>query len=248
MEQKTLELKLKEGTNEIITRQGDAQELPPLFPNGTKISGTIKTPREHLSKPSNWLTHSKTDIKDTPLNNSYLLVNREKMTIEFIEDYGYPWSCTYKGTLQFDERFKKFSINENKSYTAFELADLIKMNRSLFETKDKAMVLVSELRKFKAKIDKDVEAHTDDRANKKVLLAQAVETNLPENFKLVLPIFKGEDKKAFEVEITIDATDLSCRLVSPEVNDYVEETRDSIINIEVEEIKQLHPTLRIFEV
>lgn len=248
MENQNIELKLQEGVTELVTREGKAQELPPMFSKPTKIEGIISTAREHLTNPSKWLTKAMSNTNDNPLANSYLQVNREKMSITFVEDEGYPWTSTYKGSLEFDERFKRFCINKNESYTPFELADLIKMNRSFFETKDKAMLLVSQLRKFEAKVNKDIEAHTDDRANRKVLLAQAVETNLPESFKLHLPIFKGKEKMVIEVEITIDATDLSCRLISPEVNDYIEETRDTIIDEELKQINELHASLRIFEV
>lgn len=248
MKEQNIELKVKEGVAELVTRTGEAQVLPPLFSKGVEINGIISTPKEHLTNPSNWLTKALSNTDDNPLSNSFLEVDREKMTIKFVEDFGYPWTSKYTGSLEFDERFERFNINKNQSYTSFELADLIKMNRSLFETKDKAMVLVSQLRKFKAKIDKDVESETDDRANKKMLIAQAVETNLPENFKLILPIFKGQNSITIEVEIGIDAQDLSCRLISPEVNDYIQDIRDNIINSEVDAIKKLHPTLRIFEV
>ena len=243
-----IEIKSENGIMEIVSREGKAVELAPLFPKGNEIKGTIGLPSEHLGKSPKSLVKTKDGETDAPLANSYVKIDRENMSIEYVEDSGYPWTNTYIGVLEFDERFKRFTINDGTSYTPFELSELIKMNRSFFETKDKAMKLVSQLRKFKAKVDKQVESEQDERANKKMLYAQAVETNIPEGFKLTLPIFKGEKPEKFEVEISIDANDLSCRLVSPEANDIVESTRDNIITGEIDKIQGLHPELRIFEV
>lgn len=112
----------------------------------------------------------------------------------------------------------------------------------------KPMRLVSELMGFEAKINKEVEAKADERANRRVLLAQTVTTNLPESFKMKIPIFKGQPEQIIEVEIGIDPVDLSCLLVSPEANDIITEVKNSIIDEQLAEISKLHPSLRIFEV
>src|SRR5690606_9546607 len=109
------------------------------------------------------------------------------------------------------------------TYTALQLADKIRMNRSFFENKSDAMRLVSELREFEAKVNKEVESKADGRANRRVLLAQTVTTNVPESFRMNVPVFKGLGKVAIEVEIGIDPYDLSCRLISPGANDHIHE-------------------------
>lgn len=261
-ENQQINLHVKEGTNEVIIRHGEAEPIVP-FRGTVEITGNLSVPRIHLTNPSKWLTKKAVDlgplytkeqlaeeksVSDSPLHWSYLRVNRDKGLIEFIEDAGNPWEARFAGSLQFDPRFKKFKINTGESWTTLDLANFIKMNRSQFETKDKAMLLVSELRNFKAKIDKEIENAADERGNKKILIAQAVESNIPESFNIKVPVFKGYPEQTLEVEISIDPNDLSCSLVSPEVNDYVESTKDDLINAELAEIRDLHPTLRIFEV
>ena len=110
------------------------------------------------------------------------------------------------------------------------------------------MELVSDLMSFKAKIDKEVEDTKDTRANMTKRLHQAVETNIPESFKLEIPVFVGEDPEIFEVEINIDASTLNCTLVSPDVMDIIRNTRDTIIDNEIAKINEIVPDLLIINV
>lgn len=235
--------------DEVIIRHGEAPEAIP-FREGTSISGTIGVAATHLANHSKNLTDGATydSAEDNPLAFSYLEVNRDARTVIFIEDAGMPWESKYKGQLKLDPKFEKFQINTGNSRTPQELSDLFKMNRTLFETKDKAMTLVSKLRNFTAKIDSALEDLDDRRGNRTMLKKQAVQSNLPESFHLEIPIFKGESPARIEIEIEIDAGDLSCRLVSPEANDHIEETADSLIDAELSAIMELHPTLRVFEI
>ncbi|WP_162984861.1 hypothetical protein [Mesonia aquimarina] len=246
MKDQKINVSVENGVKELIIRHGEAEKLPAIRKPAV-IEGTISVPRIHLENPSNWLT-DKVENGDNVLAFSRIEINREKKSIEFIEDEGREWESHFLGVLEFTEIFEKFGINSDKSYTSLELGEFIKMNRSHFETRDKAMKLVNELRKFKAKVDKDIENADDGRGNRKILLAQAVDSNIPESFKITIPIFKGQPKQTLDVEISIDAGDLSCRLISPEANDYVEQMRDKLIDAEIEQIRELHPTLRIFEV
>jgi len=252
-ENQQINLHVKEGQNEVIILHGEAAPAEP-FRKSVKVSGTLDVPRIHLMNPPKWLTNKlspeniKEENRDSPMQWSHVEVNRESGSIKYIEDAGSLWESTFTGTLSVDPRFEKFGINSGKSYTTLELSNFIKMNRTFFETKDKAMLLVSDLRKFKAKVDKDVENQADDRGNRRILLAQAVESNIPESFKIYIPVFKGYPAQILEIEISIDPGDLSCSLISPEAADYIEETKDALIDVELEEIAELHPTLRIFEV
>jgi hypothetical protein len=110
------------------------------------------------------------------------------------------------------------------------------------------MKLVSDLRSFKAKVDKQIEQTKDDRANYNIKKIQAVESNLPEAFDLVIPIFKGQTSVKVTIEISIDPNTLDCTLISPVVNDIVNELRDKLIDDEIELIKVLTPDIAIIEI
>lgn len=245
------EIKVNVNTNndEVTVRAGEAEPVVP-FRKALTLSGNIDIAFRYLKNAPTWFSFIGKDhsYSDSPLQYSELIVNREKGTIDLIVDRGNPWESKYNGALVMSDIFELFGVNSGKSYTTFELADLIKMNRSYLETTDRAMVLVSVLRNFKATVDKQVELSDDARGNKRALIGQIVDSNIPEAFKLNLPIFKGFDPIEFEVEININAGDLSCTLISPSVNDYINENKSDLIDAQLAAIFEIYPTLKVFEV
>lgn len=243
-----IKLNVTTDNNEVIIRTGDAEPVIPRR-KSVEIKGNLNTPLNYLKHPPKWFKDGEDNtIADSPFQFSNLKVDRDKMSITLVVDEGSEWESVYKGSLEFGDIYKRFGINSNKSFTTHELAELIKMHRSYFETKDIAMKLVSELRNFKAKVDKQIEDADDMRGNKRVLYQQAVDSNIPNDFKLNIPVFKGYESQHLELEISIDASDFSCRLISPEASDYVNELKNGLIDEQVAQIKELNETLKVFEV
>lgn len=250
-----LEIKAGDGTHEIVVRTGEAPENFKTR-DGISITGTIGVPLAHLEKKSLTICGSESisEIEtlqpgeNNVINESYLKVNREAMILEFVEFAGKAHQSNYAGKLEFTAEILDFGINNpGKQYKPIRLAEKIKMNQARFESKSIALSLVSELVNFEAKVEQDIADKDDGRANTKMLRAQSVKTNIPEGFNMKLPVFKGGDEVTFLVEIYIDPYELTCSLVSPELNSYTIENRDRIIDGQLDEIKKLHPDLRIFE-
>lgn len=197
-----------------------------------------------LDSPSRWL--SKRNEKHDPLS-THVLVDREKMTIELVTEERDHFRNSIIGRLEYHPAFIKFGINAGSYITTHEMADKIKMNRSFFESKSEAMALVSTLKGFKAKVDTEIEKKNDNRGNIKALVQQTVSSNLPESFKMVLPIFKGQGKKTIEVEVYIEADEFKCTLISPEANEEMEILRDSAINKVLEDISIIDSSIVIIE-
>ena len=240
--------------SDVVIRTGEAK---PNFKirKPIEIVGNIDVPAQHLMKQTstqileNMEQNFSIECIDDVIDESYLLVNRDDISITFVENAGKDHQSTYKGQLRFSPDFLKFGINDMaKQYAPIELSNLLNMNRSFFESKAIAMQLVGTLRNFEAKIDKDIETKGDSRANRRVLRAQAVTTNLPESFELILPIFKGQERTGITVEIDIDPDTLNCRLVCPSVNDYMNEVKNDVIDEQLDVIREAHPNLRIFEI
>lgn len=222
--------------NEIIIREGEASA--PIEPIKLDIKGTINS-------PFNWLEKKISALK---VIDSNILVNKNAGTITLTVSEKSPVFDTVKGSLELHPDFVKFGINSGNQIGAHELAEKIKMWRSCFLDKETAMKLVKNLRNFQAKVNKELEAFKDDRANYALKRSQIVETNLPESFILVVPIFKGQERQNIEVEINIDADKLTCSLISPAANDYIATFKEVIINEQIEKIKLLVPDLVIIEV
>jgi hypothetical protein len=226
---------LPAGVGEIVIREGKAVELKE--PVKVKIQGTIDS-------AARWLETRFDCIKE---KTCHVIVNREQLTIALQCNENNHYGTLVVGSLTLSPEYKRFGINEGEYITNFEMAELIKMNRSFFENKSVAMKLVTDLQNFKAKVDKEIEQSNNNRGDRRILINQAVEHNLPEAFTLILPIFKGTAKQTIAVEVYVNPSDFSCTLVSPEANDLVEEMRDREIDAVLERIKERCPDIVIIE-
>ena len=224
------------GVREIIIREGHA--LPAKEPERVNIGGTIEA-------PARWAENRKSII---PQLGSHMTVDRQNMRIELVEDERSPYSNILVGTMTLSDKFKEFGINGGTYITNFEMANLFKMNRSFFETKAVCMELVSKLKNLKANVNRQIEASTNDRGNRRELMDQVVQHNIPESFKLTLPIFNGTDPQEIEVEINVDADDLSCTLISPHAKDLIEQMRNEKIDDVIKRVKAACPDIVIIEV
>ena len=232
--EKLTELNTEEG-QETIIRFGDA--LPLKEPKAVSISGTIDA-------PARWVEKRKDDIVSA---DAHVLVDRDRMTITLNIDENSAYMDQIVGTLTLSTEMQEFGINTGEYMSCFDMADRIKQLRTYFETQQEAMKLVTELRSFKAKIDKEMELSDDKRGNQKIMRAQKVESNLPKSFKVNMPIFKGTEKRTFEVEVEINPNDLSCTLVSPEAHDFVVQQRDDQMNAVLGRIGDAAPNIVIIE-
>ena len=226
---------LPQGCGEIIIREGKAVEV--REPVKVNITGTIDA-------PARWLETRFDCLKE---KTCYVIVNREGMTITLRCNENNHYGTVIMGVLEISPEIRKFRINEGHYITNFEMAELFKMNRSHFENKQEAMRIVSELQNFKAKVDKELENSNNNRGDRRMLVSQAVEHNLPEAFNLVLPIFKGTPKQTIQVEVYVNPSDFTCTLVSPEANDLIEEMRDTEMDAVIERIKERCPNIVIIE-
>ena len=220
----------------IEIRTGEA--LKPQEPRTNSILGVIDTPFRWLQKRNDVINQKECNVQvDRDGMNIFLSVNEHSHYDDLIT-----------GRLLLSEEFKKFGINEGKYITGLELSDLIRMNRSCFESKTKAMELVTIMRNFKATVTTQIEASDDKKGNTAQLRRQTVEGNQPPSFTLCIPIFKGQPKQTFTVEIDIDPDTLQGTLVSPDAQDMIVENRDRLIDDVLSKIADLCPEIPIIEI
>lgn len=225
----------KSGRN-ITLRTGNALEQKE--PRTVYITGVIDSPLRWLEK--------RKDIIDQKQCN--IVVNRDDMDINLImKEHDY-YADRIEGRLLISTEFKKFGINSGEYTTGLQLSDLIRMNRSCFEDKKKAMELVTIMRNFKATVTTQLEMSDDKKGNTAQLRRQTVEGNQPPAFELCIPIFKGQPKVKFTVEIDIDPDTLQATLVSPDAQDMIAETRDSVMDNVLTQIQAICPEIPIIEV
>ena len=142
---------------EVVYRLGDAaqaqQPLATKAPEKISVSGTISTPYEWLSKRIDTVDQKRANV----------VVNREKMTIQLtVNEDDYYNKNTFTGTVEVSETFEKFGINDGeKGWIPAKLGQFLRLNRGLFEDKEKCMVLVSNLKNFNAKAKAEIEKQRD---------------------------------------------------------------------------------------
>ena len=221
---------------ECVIRFGEA--LKPQEPRTINIMGVIDTPLKWLEKRSEIIDHTQCEISFC----------RESMCINLCVNEHDHYMDIVGGRLLISPEFKKFRINEGEYVTGLQLSDLIRMNRSYFEDKTKAMELVTIMRNFKATVTKDIETNDDKKGNRMAYVRQVIEGNQPPSFDLCIPIFKGQPKQTFTVEIDIDPDTLQATLVSPDAQDMIAEQRDKLMDEVLDGIKELCPEIPIIEV
>lgn len=231
---------------EIILREGfaaKAQEvLPTKAPESISVIGVISTPFDWLQK--------RVDTIDQ--KNANIEVNREKMSIKLtINETDSYHKNTISGTVQLSEVFAKFGINdERRAWEPAKLGQFLRLNRGVFEDREKCMLMVSNLKNFTAKAKSEIQKMKDPSGSTADVYKSQVESNLPKIFSICLSIFKGTPKERIEVEFDHYLSDgnVYLQLVSPGANEMVEQYRDSCIDTVLESIREIAPDIAILEV
>lgn len=255
---------------EIIYREDEPakhfEPRPAKMPDAVDISGTISTVQEYLSKRKELIN----------INNCRLTVNRDKAKITLIinehnsrpalpehkettmnaEDLGISFApkSTVEGHIEYTEAYSKLHVNDDTWWNPLKLSKFLRLNRVIFGEKGKqdGMALVSTLKNIKAKISSEYDKKTElhGQISKTDYFSQEVSHNLLEKFVVEIAIFKGAPKERYEIEIDADIIDgeIQLQLLSPAINENVENACDTLIDAELAKIKQLCPNLVIVEV
>lgn len=237
MDIKDIKVTVEGEVNHLDIRQGKLPEV--------HVPGKIEVKNHVISSAKEFL--SKKGVNEEYISDSYILYSVQNRYLSLNYNSRAVNPDYVHGVLKLHPDLEKFEINSGRTYSTMQLAEFIRMSRHFFETRDTAMKLVNELRNFVAKVEKEVERADDKRANSRILLAQKVVSNIPTEFTLLLPIFIGSDKVPVKVEIDINANDLSCSLVSPDLKELIDTESKAIIDDQLEGIKELYPELKIFQ-
>lgn len=221
---------------ELIVRHGVA--LEPVRPIQFTLNGQIESPLIFIEQRKDEFDHKK----------SHIVVDSDNLLIALVLEENSPLGTQITGKVELSDIFKKFGVNTGKEWDPEDLSDFIRMHRSYFENKTEAAELVTLLRNFKAKVEKDIEESNDKRGNVTSLRRQAVQSNLPPSITLHLPIFKGGEKEKVVCEVDINPNSLACQLISPDAEEIKQTTVDQKIANVVAEIEKIAPGIAIFYV
>lgn len=231
---------------EVILREGAAAKAPEVLPTkapeSISVAGVISTPFDWLEKRLDTIEQKTAHIK----------VDREAMTIALtVNETDAYTKNTITGKVQLSEVFEKFGINDDKkAWAPGKLGQFLRLNRGVFEDKEKCMVMVSNLKNFIANAKSEIQKQRDPSGSMAEVYKCQVESNLPKSFSVCLSVFKGTPKERIEVEFDHYLSDgeVYLQLVSPGANEVVEAYRDSCIDQVLEKIREIAPDIAILEV
>ena len=229
---------------EVVIREVDkVNELPVLEPEKVNISGTITSIFSFLEK--RWGCEGQIDHEHT-----HIIVDRDNLSMTLVaNETDARNKMVVAGKLQLSRQLLAFHINDGFTWEPIALSQFIKMNRAYFVDRDTNMKLVSVFKNFKAKVNTDYERDRKENGSFTDNYSQIVDSNMPDRFSVVLPIFKGTTVKTIEIETyaTIDGHDVTVQLMSPGAQEVVDQTLDTIIDEQIAAIREIAPEIPFIE-
>jgi len=229
---------------EVVIREVDkVNELPVLEPEKVNISGTITSIFSFLEK--RWGCEGQINHEHT-----HIIVDRDNLSMTLVaNETDARNKIVIVGKLQLSRQFMEFHINDGYVWEPLVLSQFFKMNRTYFSNRDENMKLVSVFKNFKAKVNTDYERDRKENGSYTDNYSQIVDSNMPDRFFVVLPIFKGTKAQSIEVETyaTINGHDVTVQLISPSAQQVVDETLDAIIDEQIAAIREIAPEIPFIE-
>lgn len=229
-----LHLKVEGANGEIIFRHGDA--LPPVAPKKIKITGDIKTVAAFIGGRSDKKQLETAGYQWINPDRAIVEVDKENLQIVLSVDPEDEYGPVVTARLSLAPELEQFCINKNKLFNREELIKLIRFNKIWFDSADQHDTLLKSYQAFSATVNANIGKTSDTRGNVSNAYNKTVETNVPTEFKLNIPIFKGMPKRQFRVEIALDSTDASTKFwfESIDLNEIIQIESETILKAELE--------------
>jgi hypothetical protein len=223
----TVNLKVDQLTgNEIIIREGKALEQKP--PEKIELSGDIKSVSAFLKTRNTYAL----GLQFVDIGKAVVEVDKANMTIVLNLDPENHYGASVTGKLELSDELKKWFINQAKTWKLNELTKHLRFNRIDFDDYDKHANLLAGYQSFNFKTYIESQQEADQRGNKKQSFEKKVETGLPVDFVLNIPIFKGHESQRFHVEICLETTEGSANFwfESTELHELINTQKEIIFN------------------
>lgn len=219
-------LTVAEGISTLNILHGE-YEHPEKHEAQVKFSGIITAPGLYVEH-----------LRTNNLLDSTIAIVFVKMDADEITYNGNPKldnSDVVTGKLQLDERTKEIGLNTSKRYNVESLKSFIKMNRLLFTSPDANDKMLQALAMFKLKYNQEIEQSNDNRGNKKDNKTSVLDTDIPFDFSLRVPIFKNQEPTTVKVDVLLEVRDggVSFWLESIEYKEAIDTQRKEIFDKEI---------------
>ena len=222
---------IENDVKEVVIREGKSLEVYNNKP--VKLTGNIDAPSRFIEGRKEDFENSRRHCMVSKTDGIIELVINEQSVCEKYE---------ITGKIEIGKKFKSLGINDdNNSYTPEELANKLKLLRSIFVSNIEHAGICTQLRNLKATINRDIEAKDDRKGNVERNFKQTVDSNVPGAVKIKLPLLEGEDDVEFEVNIILEAVNssgINCYLESIDASEMIEEAFKQRVSQEIDKIKE----------
>lgn len=213
----------------IVKLKGEAPKQH--NPEPVSVSGTITAPNRFLENREGEFYDKKAHCLASTTDGTLKLVVNEQSVCD---------KYTINGKIEIGKLFRKIGINQDKNYEPMQLARKFRMLKSIFPSPKEHLEITTVLRNLKAKVNKEVEESNDDRANVSKVFKQTVESNVPESFKLHLPLLEGEEPETIDVNVILEVqgNDIVCYLESVDGQERIDNEMERLVKEECEKIEK----------
>jgi hypothetical protein len=227
-----------EKTKVLEIRTGDAQEI--VYPIKVSVGGVTTAPFEFYNKRI-----GKAELHDK--NKVHLLVDKEGGKLTLVVDENYEKGTVVIGSIQENKYLKAFYLNTDKTFSARDLAKILKVNKTWFTDPNQCGEMVHNMTHFEGQWEVKSQNVDNQKGNTLQKLERTLKSEVPLGFSLTIPPFKGFENKTFKVEIcvaysgtdisfyleSIDLMQLQLELRAKEIGDRVADFNDEICIFEV---------------
>jgi len=227
--EKLAQIAIEKGISTVVVLEGKAPEQHNDIP--VVITGNIDAPSRFIEGRKIEFEKSKRHCLVSKTDGHILLVINEQSVID---------NYKIQGKIEVSKKFTSLGINDDKtSYSPEELANKLKLLRSMFVSNMEHASICATLRNLKAKVNADIDKADDRKGNVTKNFKQTVESNMPDAIKLKLPLLEGEEPIEIEVNVILEAhgSDIKCSLESIDAAELIETQFKQRVDQEVNKIK-----------
>lgn len=224
---------LQPGGNTLTILEGKALEQK--YPEKIKLSGNIESVSQFLSK--RYGDRQGKGLQEVDKEKAVVVVDEEAMDIVLSLDPENHFGLEVTASLEHTPDLLTFHINEVFTFTRESMIKLLKFSKRFFASPNKQEELLEAYMKLNLSGSTTIKAESDDRGNKDFAFQKSIQSqNIPKDFVLEMPIFKGQAIHKFRVDICLEATDGSVRFwfESVELTELIELTKKDIFAKQLE--------------
>lgn len=223
-------VQLNDTNTELVISEGFKKQPE----KSVTISGSINSPSEFY--------RARKLVVDAKKEKTHVLVDMQKAVVTLIVDETNPFdSYRIEGKMIDFADFSEFKINKGDRFSKTQIISLLKTSKVYFPDKDDWTRLLTTFQQFITKVIKDVENSDNQKGEVKKLEAYSgalqgfridgEKEEFRPYFHLEIPLFVGEEKVRFEVQICLDPTssDLKFYLESIDLHQKGKEMKEQAI-------------------